>query len=81
MRRLQPIAQTRRAACPKRASKSARRPTRISPSHCASDRSISVVGCFSAATSRSRIAWASWAARQAPGFYDMNDVLGLGHTG
>lgn len=41
-------------------------------SHTALDRSVFAEGALHAA---------SWAARQPPGFYNMNDVLGLGHTG
>ena len=41
-------------------------------SHTALDRSVFAEGALHAAI---------WAARQAPGLYDMNDVLGLGHTG
>ena len=41
-------------------------------SHTALDRSVFAEGALHAAI---------WAAGQAPGLYDMNDVLGLGHTG
>lgn len=41
-------------------------------SHTALDRSVFAEGALHAA---------AWAAGQAPGLYDMNDVLGLGHTG
>lgn len=41
-------------------------------SHTALDRSVFAEGALHAAI---------WAAAQAPGLYDMNDVLGLGHTG
>lgn len=41
-------------------------------SHTALDRSVFAEGALHAAI---------WAAQQSPGLYDMNDVLGLGHTG
>ncbi|OYW88840.1 MAG: 4-hydroxy-tetrahydrodipicolinate reductase [Hyphomonas sp. 34-62-18] len=41
-------------------------------SHTALDRSVFAEGALHAAI---------WAAAQPPGLYDMNDVLGLGHTG
>lgn len=41
-------------------------------SHTALDRSVFAEGALHAA---------AWAVKQAPGLYNMNDVLGLGHTG